>query len=180
VSFWISLAGLGLVGLWIFVWRATKRRELGKLVWASPPPGQRWLAIMWLVLAGVKIAEVAMGSARGHTGLDILSVGCYLFCAVIIGFGPTLVSFHEGGVCIGLICSSWSDVVGWSWRVHPAQEVVVSLGIQGQGPRGLCIWITSRGRFIYEPRPRRPIYTRVPFDADLEALLQIYAPHAER
>ena len=177
MNFWISLAGFGLVGLWLFVRRAAKRRELGRVVWASPPPDQRWVAIIWLVLAGLKIADVARGSAWG---LDILVVGCYLLAAVTTFFGPSLVSFHEGGICIGLLCSSWSNVVGWSWRVGPVQGALVSLSIGGRDPRGLSVWITSRGRLIYEPRPRRPIRTRVPFDGDLEALLRKYAPRAER
>ena len=182
MSFWISLAGFGLVGLWLFVRRAAKRRELGRVVWASPPPDkrQRWLAILWLGLAGLKFADVARGSARVQLCLDILLVGCFLFCAVTTFFGPSLVSFHEGGICIGLLCSSWSDVVGWSWRVDPERVALVSLSIGHRGLRGLSVWITSRGRLIYELQPRRPIRTRVPFDGDLEALLRKYAPQAER
>lgn len=97
-------------------------------------------------------------------------------------------SVHEGGVSIGLLCFSWREVVGWAWGYGTAAGHLISLNISGRDRRGLCVWTTSGWRWIYEPqwrwfhepRPQRPIYTRIARDGDLEALLQKYAPQAER
>ena len=87
----------------------------------------------------------------------------YFAAGWFFGPGPTRVSVHEGGICIGLLCLSWREVVGWSWD-----------------RRGLCVWTTSRWRLCYQLRPQRPIRTRAARDGDLEALLRKYATQAER
>jgi hypothetical protein len=177
LSFWICLGGFVLIGLWLLGAQAVRRRVLGKVLWAALLPARRWLALIWLVMAGLKIADVATGSATRHMGLNILLVGGFLLLPVIIVFGPTF-SVHEGGICIGLLCFSWREVAGWSWG--PAPGEMVSLNIQGRGRRGLCVWTSSRWRLFYQLRPQRPICTHVARDRDLEALLHKYAPQAER
>jgi|ERR1039458_3493482 hypothetical protein len=179
LSFWISLAGFVLAGLGLLGARTMKRRKLGKVLWAPPPPAQRWIAILGLLMAGLGSVGVATGSAARPM---ILYVGCSLYSALLLAFGPNLVSVHESGICIGLLCLSWREVAGWSWEPGAAPEAMLSLNIQsrdhGQG-RGLCVWSTSRWRWFYSLRPQRPIRTRVG-DGDLEALLHKYAPQAER
>ena len=94
-SFWISLAGFVLAGLWMLGAWAARRRTLGKVLWAAPLPAQRWLAIICLLLAGIKIVEVALGSTARPMGLNILFAGVYLFrCRLVFrpgshsGFRP--------------------------------------------------------------------------------------------
>ena len=176
---WVFLAALVLAGLFLIGARTVKRRQLGKVLWAAPAPDQRWLAFLWLVVAAMRFADAMTGAGARHQDLAIISMACFLLCAVICYFPPSAFFVHEGGLCVGLLCFSWREISGWSWGPGAASTDLTSLNIAGIDKRGLCLWSTSKWRWFYEPRSGKPIRTRIVRNAELEALLHQYAPSGE-